>query len=187
MALINFTEFVNLVILTIAIGYILSGYIRLPGHFRLGIRKFNWQDFKYSMLIAAPAIVLHELAHKFVAIGFGLGAIFKIWYPGLAIAVFLKLIASPFLIIAPGFVEISEASGNIQGLLIAFAGPAMNLIIWLIAGFILKKKKHLTAFQASTWIMIKRITIMLFIFNMIPIPPLDGSKVLFNFLKIFSS
>ena len=184
MVFFSLIEILNLFILTIAIGYIFSGYIKDPStRFSLS-RKFNLQDFKFSLLVSAPGVVIHELGHKFISLFFGLGAVFKIWFPGLGIAVFLKLINSPFLIIAPGFVSISGDTNPLQTILISFAGPAVNLLLFLISYFILNNAKKLTRRQATALYLTKRINIFLFIFNMIPIPPLDGSKVLFGLIDL---
>ena len=88
-------EIINLLILTAAIGYIFTGFIKKPRDgYELIYKKrgFDWEDFKFSILIAAPAVVLHELAHKFAAMAFGLTATFKIFPMGLGLAVFLKVI-----------------------------------------------------------------------------------------------
>ena len=185
-------EVFNLAVLTAAIGYIFTGYVRSPETTGLSRKfRFSWNDFKFALLVAAPGVVLHELAHKFVALGFGLGAVFHVWYPGLGIAIFLKLINSPFLLIAPGYVSIGDSSGiltpfleNFSSVLVSFAGPAINLIIWLISGYVLHNAKRLTRNQASALYLTKKINMLLFAFNMIPIPPLDGSKVLFGLFKL---
>ena len=178
----GFVEIIHLAILTIAIGYIFSGYITDPSNRFKTIKKFNWKDFKFALLVSAPGIVIHELGHKFAALVFGLGATFKVWFPGLGIAVFLKLINSPFLIIAPGFVEISGAASPFQTMITAFAGPLINLILWGGAALILNNARKLSRRQAVFLYLTKKINLFLFIFNMIPIPPLDGSKVLFNLI-----
>ncbi len=191
MAFTSFTEIINLIILTGVIGYIFTGFIKKPRDgFELHYKKagFDWEDFKFSILIAAPAVVLHELAHKFVAMAFGLTATFKIFWGGLGLAFFLKLIHSPFLIIAPGYVQISSSSLYTgTGAIIAFAGPAANLILLIIAHLILTRAKHLTRTQAVALYMTKQINLLLFIFNMLPIPPLDGSKVFFGLYRTISS
>lgn len=184
-------EIFYLMVLTFTIGYIFTGYIKKPKTtYELLHKKpgFNWEDFKFSILIAAPAVVLHELAHKFAAIAFGLTATFKIFWQGLGIAIFLKLIHSPFLIIAPGYVQISSQNlYNWQGSLIAFAGPAVNLILFVAAYLILTRAKNLTRIQAVTLYLTKQINLLLFIFNMLPIPPLDGSTVVYGLFKFISS
>lgn len=186
MALITIKEIIYLAIMTFAIGYIFSGYIKKPtlNYFRKKSKWFDWENIKFAMLIVAPAVVLHELAHKFTAMLFGLTANFEIWWGGLGIGVFLKLISSPFLLVAPGFVNISSHASTLQMGITAFAGPATNLILWLIAGTILNKAKHLTRMQAITLYMTKKINLLLFIFNMIPFGPLDGAKVLTAIIEL---
>ncbi len=184
-------EIFYLAILTLTVGYIFTGYIRKPKTaYELIHQKpgFNWEDFKFSVMIAAPAVILHELAHKFTAIAFGLSATFKIFWQGIGLAVFLKMIHSPLLIIAPGYVEISSQNlYNLTGAIIAFAGPAANLILFAASHLILTRAKHLTRNQAVTLYLTKQINLFLLVFNMLPIPPLDGSKVLFGLFKaIFS-
>ena len=64
-------EIFELIITVFAIGYIFSGFIRKPAHplkILLKNRYFNWEDTKYSAMIVAPAVILHELGHKFVGI-----------------------------------------------------------------------------------------------------------------------
>ncbi|MFA6432591.1 MAG: site-2 protease family protein [Candidatus Paceibacterota bacterium] len=69
--------------------------------------------------------------------------------------------------------------------LIAAAGPASNLLLALIFGTILRfaavGATEVTPFiTALSYIVI--INIVLAIFNLIPLPPLDGSKLLFSIL-----
>ena len=59
---------------------------------------------------------------------------------------------------------------------IAFAGPASNLFLALIGGVIIR----LTGYAGpltSMLILFTQINISLAVFNMIPIPPLDGSQI----------
>jgi len=72
--------------------------------------------------------------------------------------------------------------------LVAIAGPAINILIALIFGLILRFGAPYivtSATFAPTIIileMIVAINILLAVFNLVPIPPLDGSKILFAFL-----
>lgn len=71
--------------------------------------------------------------------------------------------------------------------IIAFAGPLSNLVLALIFGFglrllvtygVLFEGTLLVTFIAN----VVMLNVILMIFNLIPIPPLDGSKILFAFL-----
>ena len=59
---------------------------------------------------------------------------------------------------------------------IAFAGPASNLLLAFIAGSLIRLSGNMGALS-SMLIMFVQINIMLAVFNMIPIPPLDGSQI----------
>ena len=72
--------------------------------------------------------------------------------------------------------------------LIALAGPAMNLILAVICmgflkvGFLLKMKGMNEAGEMiiNIGILLVQVNLVLAFFNMMPIPPLDGSHVLWN-------
>ena len=59
---------------------------------------------------------------------------------------------------------------------IAFAGPASNLLLALIGGLIIRLTGFVDTFT-SMLILFTQINISLAVFNMIPIPPLDGSQI----------
>ena len=59
---------------------------------------------------------------------------------------------------------------------IAFAGPASNLLLAFIAGSLIRLSGNMGVLS-SMLIMFVQINIMLAVFNMIPIPPLDGSQI----------
>jgi Zn-dependent protease len=128
--------------------------------------------FLVSMLTVGVAFLLHELAHKVVAIRFGQVAEFRADYTMLALAVGAGLVG--FLFAAPGAVY---HRGNItpreQGL-VALAGPVTNLLLipvfaplYLLAGGFLGEVGQLGI----------TINAALAAFNMIPFGPLDGRTV----------
>ena len=189
--IITVIEILYLFIVTLVLGFIFYDRIGLyvPKKeedviSRYTKRGFDWESFWFAALVTAPGVVLHELGHKFIALFFGLFAQFKIFTLGLGIAIVLKLVNSPFLIIAPGYVEISGPATNLQSFLISFAGPGVNLLLFIVALLLLKRKKKYSKKMYIFLELTKKINLILFIFNMIPIPPLDGSKVFYSLFKL---
>ena len=191
MELITISEIIAMIIVTIVMGYIFIDMIRIPRPTDILDRYRNKKKdilrrLLFASLIASPGIILHELAHKFTAMALGYSAVFKMWTTGLVLAIFLKLIHSPILIIAPGYVQIPAATPTPDLVLIAFAGPFINLVLWIGSWFLLKKYKFSTKWTIALAVT-KRINMILFIFNMIPIPPLDGSKIWFGLFQLLTN
>jgi Zn-dependent protease len=186
MTFITLWEIAQMFILTIALGYIFSGFLPRPTReFEIPTNTyFDWDQIKFAAMIAAPAIILHELGHKFVALAFGLDATLYIWGFGLGIGVLLKLIGSSFLFLAPAYVSIPAGAMPSVAALISFAGPAMNLILWGVSYYVLKTKKNLSQKALVGWTVSKKLNMFLFFFNLIPIPPLDGFSVIENIIKM---
>jgi len=72
-------------------------------------------------------------------------------------------------------------AGRFSEAIVAGAGPASNLVIALMFGIILRLHIFDSPINA-VFFMIVLVNVMLCIFNLIPVPPLDGSKVLEAFL-----
>lgn len=185
MALISLMEIIDIIIMTAALGAIFSIFLQRfirPKHFGPIERKFgiDWKSFKFAMIVTAPAIILHELGHKFFAVGFGLEATFHAAYLWLGFGLILALMQTGIIFFVPAYVSILNPANTptppLTFSIIAFAGPLMNLILWLGTGLYLKygkiNKKYLPLV-----ILTKKINMFLFIFNMLPIPGFDGFKV----------
>lgn len=194
MPLITFGEIIDLIIMTFFVGYIFSGIIPVRRenydpliHYKRG---FDFEGLKFAILATAPAIILHELAHKFVALGFGLDAVFYAFYRSSftlmlgILTIISKLTGFGFMFFVPGFVGISGNGTHLQFALAALAGPFVNLILWIGSWYLIKnkiyKKKHYLLL-----ILTQRINMFLFIFNILPIPGFDGYKVFIELIRIF--
>ena len=128
--------------------------------------------FLVSMLTVGVAFLLHELAHKVVAVRFGQAAEFRADYTMLALAVGAGL--AGFLFAAPGAVHHRGRISDRQRGLVALAGPVTNLLLipvfaplYLLAGGFLGEVGQLGI----------TINAALAAFNMLPFGPLDGRTV----------
>lgn len=186
-------ELIDLVIMVFAVGFIFSKIFRRPtapigknyDPLKQYYKNNTIEDLKWGIIVAAPAIVLHEFAHKFVAIAFGAQTQLQapiMWY---AIVILMIMLRSPFVFFVGGFVEIRGILTPLESATISFVGPLTNLILW--GGFYLamKSKSKFVKKNIETFAMMKKINMFLFIFNMIPIPGFDGYGVVSNLFRIF--
>ncbi len=176
--MISLRELFDIVVMTVAVGYIFMDMFRAR-FLRAG---FDWRTLGFACLVTAPALIAHELAHKFTAILTGLQATFHAAYVWLAIGVGLKLIHAPFIFFIPGYVSIGCASlpCTLDPLVhagVAFAGPALNLALFLTSLVVLKNYRIRNKMWFAFWYVTQRINLFLFILNMLPIPGFDGFKV----------
>lgn len=134
-----------------------------------------------SMLTAGVGFLLHELAHKVVAVNFGQQAAFKADYGMLGLAVVSAM--AGFIFAAPGAVYHRGRITNRQNGLIAVAGPVTNLALALLFAPLLLVPVEFV-FQLGRYGV--GINLLLAAFNMIPFGPLDGKTVLSWSLPVFA-
>ena len=186
--MITLMEIVDIIIMTFAIGYIFSDFFRgepSEGYDPLKYYQKNpiWQNIKFAAMIAAPAVVLHELAHKFVAISFGAIATLHAPYFWYAIIILLKLMRFPLMFFVGGYVTHTPLP-PIESALVAISGPLMNLILWL-ASIIIVKYGLISRKYYKIIIPMGKLNMFLFVFNIIPLPGFDGYNFINSLFKAF--
>ncbi len=158
-------------------------------------------DFIFGLLVLIFSVILHEVAHGYMANWLGdptarpgrrltLNPISHIDPIGTIILPGLLLLTQPFtgLPFLIGYAKpVPYNPYNLHGrydeALVAFAGPGTNILLALIFGLFIRFGANnfdvsiLSAFATITYI-----NMLLALFNLIPVPPLDGSKVLSGIL-----
>ena len=125
-----------------------------------------------SLLTVGVGFLLHELAHKVVAVRFDQVAAFRADYGMLGLAIAGGL--AGFLFAAPGAVYHRGRITPRENGLIALAGPVTNLALVAVFAPLLLAP----GFLGRVGIYGLRINLLLAGFNMLPWGPLDGRKVL---------
>jgi Zn-dependent protease len=166
----------------------------------MGERKLPGLD---TILISAVGVssgfLLHEMAHKFVALHFGYWAEYRANMAGLALAIVMAF--GGFLFAAPGAVMINKLDApqelymqdsfgqeeqrrreKREMLWISLAGPMTNIIIAILFFLILVFLPASNGDAGSSlWIPAANfaifINLILAAFNMLPFGPLDGKKI----------
>ncbi|AFO58571.1 peptidase M50 [Natrinema sp. J7-2] len=125
-----------------------------------------------SFVTVGVGFLLHEIAHKVVAIEHGQIAEFRADYQMLFLAIMMALVG--FLFAAPGAVYHRGRVTQRENGLIALAGPVTNLLLALLfLPLVIVPEPFGTIGQMGIWI-----NLVLAAFNMIPFGPLDGKSVL---------
>lgn len=140
--------------------------------------------FLTALLAVGSGFIIHELAHRYMARKFGAEAKFIAWRNGLLLAMASAVITGgSFVFAAPGAVQIHpklhsrwyklDHRAELEEIgIVSIAGPITNLLL----SFMFISLHSITGFGVfgtAAWI-----NAWLALFNSLPIPPLDGSKVI---------
>jgi Zn-dependent protease len=149
----------------------------------------------FSIIILIMSVVLHELSHGYMAVALGdptprlqgrltLNPLRHIDLVG---SIIMPIVTS-FMGFTFGWAKpVQWNPYNLKNprsgeLLIAAAGPACNFLIAIVFGLLIRFVPLSGPFiELSSYIVL--INIVLGIFNLIPLPPLDGSHILFAALS----
>ena len=156
----------------------------------------DWVSILFYFLIIVPSAIIHEYAHGLMADKLGdptaryagrltlnPKAHIDIWGTILMPVLLSVLSAGKFLFAYAKPVPYNPYNLRNQKwgpALVALAGPMSNLLLAFAFALVIR----LTPISALTefLLIIVYANILLMVFNLVPIPPLDGSKVLYAFL-----
>ena len=142
------------------------------------------------------SMVVHEACHGYVAYWLGDNTALehgRLTFNPLKSIDLLTTILLPVILVLFGLMPFFAAKpvpinprnlkfGNYGSALVGLAGPISNLLMAVVVGFILRFfGADFSSFVQSVFIIFVEVNIGLFIFNMIPFPPLDGSRLLYAF------
>jgi Zn-dependent protease len=148
-----------------------------------------------QLAVLIPAVILHEVSHGVVALAFGddtakragrltLNPIAHIDPVGsVAMPLLLALAGLPIFGWAkPVPVDPRQLRNpRQQSLFVSLAGPATNVVLAVVAALILRQATEVTLpIELLLWFGV--INVVLATFNLIPVPPLDGSAIIERFL-----
>lgn len=155
----------------------------------------------FSILVLILSVIIHEVAHGYAALSQG-DETAK--YAGRLTLNPIPHIDPIGSVILPGIMAFFSGGAIIFGwakpvpfnpynlknqkwgeLIVAAAGPLSNLLIALIFGILIRFAPvfGLSEVFVTLSLVIVLINVVLAIFNLVPIPPLDGSKILFSLLS----
>lgn len=130
--------------------------------------------FALSIVLVVLSFMLHEFGHKFVAQKSGLWSEYRMFPMGLVITLVTSFMG--FLFAAPGAVYIAGNMDDRTNGRISIAGPAVNIVLAAIgmAGSLAFDHTALVV----PFFLLANLNAFLSLFNLLPVPPLDGSKII---------
>lgn len=160
------------------------------------ILAFDLQTLPYIIISLIIAFTVHEFAHAYVAYKFGDSTAERQGRLTLNPSVHLDPLGTIFLLLF-GFgwarpVPVNRfnfKNPRLAGILTSVAGPLSNLLLAFIGGFILMLLNQIGSggavfgFFFSLFFWFVYLNVLLFVFNLIPIPPLDGYRIVSDLLS----
>ena len=147
--------------------------------------------FGLCLVLVLVSFLMHEFGHKFVAQRYGMWSEYRMYPMGLVLTLVTSFMG--FLFAAPGAVYIEGAMNKERNGKISIAGPAVNIVLALISMAVLAVMCGDTFdynggsamfmdgseyFVFLVFSLLLSLNGFLAVFNLLPVPPLDGSKIL---------
>lgn len=134
-------------------------------------------------------ITLHEAAHAYSAYKLGDDTAYRQGRVTLNPLSHLDVLGTLMILMAgfgwgkPTPIMPSKLRGGVLGpVAVALAGPVSNLLIVFVCAILVRFQAFQGGYLLIVVVGMAFINALLFVFNLIPIPPLDGSKIIFPFL-----
>lgn len=180
----------GLTIAIIVVGFIISFKEWGADKFSFSVGLFNLFN---AILIAALSIMIHDAGQRIWGLAIGYRIEFRMWTFGLVVAVAIAFISRGNIwLIVPGGFMLHHLAGHRLGwfrygvnyfgqAMIALAGPLFTLMLIIML-------KGISAFFPGNLLMEKAImfNVVYLITNMLPVPPLDGSKIFFGSRMLYA-
>ncbi|MFA6340907.1 MAG: site-2 protease family protein [Candidatus Paceibacterota bacterium] len=159
-------------------------------------------SFLFQIFILVFSVIIHEISHGFMALFFGdktaeyegrltLNPIKHIdLFGSIILPLLLYLTSAGFMI---GWAKpvpynpYNLRNRKVAEPLVAFAGPFSNILVAIVFGVCVRLMISAGMYGSPLILLfslVVLINIALAVFNLIPIPPLDGSKILFSILPV---
>jgi Zn-dependent protease len=132
--------------------------------------------FPIMIVAVGLGFLLHELAHKFVALRYGYPAEYKMWLNGLILSIVIA-VAAGVVFALPGAVYVYGVQSKEENGKISIAGPLTSISLAVIFLLLMPVAVFSPIFIALFFIGFFINSFLAFL-NMLPVGPLDGRKVL---------
>lgn len=150
---------------------------------------FDLQQLPYVIVVLLIAFTVHEFSHAFVAYKFGDPTAKEQGRVTLNPIQHLDPVGTIFILLF-GFgwarpVPVNRVyfkKPRMAGVLVSFAGPLSNLVVASLGYFIwyglIAAGVEVSSYVDPFFEMLIRLNLVLFVFNLLPFPPLDGYRII---------
>ncbi|MGB9827847.1 MAG: site-2 protease family protein [Thermosphaera sp.] len=169
----DYDELLSLAIASLAIGFVFASS---------QLYRLNIVSFSSVFSIAVLSVISHEIAHRQVARVMNCYSRYVLHPIGLLITLVSSLPFVPIKFIMPGVTVIMPRTYDylelkrIEGVT-SLAGPVTNIVLAMLGFMLINLYPGLPASYSSYVYYLVYVNAWIALFNLLPIPPLDGSKV----------